>query len=101
MNIVKISRTAKDIQLCRPDLSTNIAFQFVDVKDELSHLFLGTGASCIYPLLGAQKNKWNFLATEVDSFSVGYAKKNVDANGLQEKIKGKDNLDEEVIQQYL
>ncbi|KAK0130865.1 U6 small nuclear RNA (adenine-(43)-N(6))-methyltransferase [Merluccius polli] len=38
---------------------------------------IGTGASCIYPLLGATMNGWYFLATEVDDICFDYATKNV------------------------
>uniref|UniRef100_A0A671KBX2 U6 small nuclear RNA (adenine-(43)-N(6))-methyltransferase n=1 Tax=Sinocyclocheilus anshuiensis TaxID=1608454 RepID=A0A671KBX2_9TELE len=47
----------------------------------------GTGASCIYPLLGATMNGWFFLATEVDDICFNYAKKNVEQNHLAELIK--------------
>lgn len=48
---------------------------------------IGTGASCIYPLLGATMNSWYFLATEVDDICFDYAKKNVEQNNLSELIK--------------
>uniref|UniRef100_A0A8C5KUT9 U6 small nuclear RNA (adenine-(43)-N(6))-methyltransferase n=1 Tax=Jaculus jaculus TaxID=51337 RepID=A0A8C5KUT9_JACJA len=50
-------------------------------------IFLGTGASCIYPLLGATLNGWYFLATEVDDMCYNYAKKNVEQNNLSDLIK--------------
>uniref|UniRef100_A0A8C4CLQ3 Uncharacterized protein n=1 Tax=Denticeps clupeoides TaxID=299321 RepID=A0A8C4CLQ3_9TELE len=49
---------------------------------------IGTGASCIYPLLGATMNDWHFLATEVDDICYNYAKKNVEQNNLSDLIKG-------------
>ncbi|NP_001085334.1 RNA N6-adenosine-methyltransferase mettl16 [Xenopus laevis] len=48
---------------------------------------IGTGASCIYPLLGATLNGWYFLATEVDDICYNYAKKNVEQNNLSDLIK--------------
>ncbi|XP_061575290.1 RNA N6-adenosine-methyltransferase mettl16 [Cololabis saira] len=48
---------------------------------------IGTGASCIYPLLGATMNGWYFLATEVDDICFDYAKKNVEQNNMSELIK--------------
>ncbi|GCB72140.1 hypothetical protein scyTo_0001843 [Scyliorhinus torazame] len=48
---------------------------------------IGTGASCIYPLLGATMNGWFFLATEVDDMCFNYAKKNVEQNNLSDLIK--------------
>lgn len=55
------------------------------------HMFFtpaGTGASCIYPLLGSTLNGWYFLATEVDDMCFNYAKKNVEQNNLSDLIKG-------------
>ena len=51
-------------------------------------LLQGTGASCIYPLLGAKLNGWRFLATEIDQESVTYALGNVQRNAMGDKIKG-------------
>ncbi|XP_070685370.1 RNA N(6)-adenosine-methyltransferase mettl16 [Pempheris klunzingeri] len=48
---------------------------------------IGTGASCIYPLLGATMNGWYFLATEVDDICFDYAKRNVEQNNLSDLIK--------------
>lgn len=48
----------------------------------------GTGASCIYPLLGATMNGWYFLATEVDDICFDYATKNVEQNNLSDLVKG-------------
>ncbi|XP_043945844.1 RNA N6-adenosine-methyltransferase METTL16 [Protopterus annectens] len=48
---------------------------------------IGTGASCIYPLLGATMNGWFFLATEVDDMCFNYANKNVEQNNLSDLIK--------------
>ncbi|KAI4874113.1 hypothetical protein NFI96_028158, partial [Prochilodus magdalenae] len=48
---------------------------------------IGTGASCIYPLLGASMNGWHFLATEVDDICYNYAKKNVEQNNMADLIK--------------
>ncbi|XP_078278529.1 RNA N(6)-adenosine-methyltransferase mettl16 isoform X2 [Rhinoraja longicauda] len=48
---------------------------------------IGTGASCIYPLLGATMNGWFFLATEVDDMCFSYATKNVEQNNLSDLIK--------------
>ncbi|XP_007898901.1 RNA N6-adenosine-methyltransferase mettl16 [Callorhinchus milii] len=57
-------------------------------KDKLIRgIDIGTGASCIYPLLGATMNGWFFLATEVDDMCFNYATKNVEQNNLSELIK--------------
>ena len=51
-------------------------------------MFLGTGASCIYPLLGAKINGWKFCASEVDEMSYRFACENVKENNLEENIQG-------------
>jgi 23S rRNA A1618 N6-methylase RlmF len=48
---------------------------------------IGTGASCIYPLLGCRLYHWSFIATEIDPTSVEYALANVHRNHYSEKIK--------------
>ncbi|XP_061683787.1 RNA N6-adenosine-methyltransferase mettl16 isoform X2 [Syngnathoides biaculeatus] len=48
---------------------------------------IGTGASCIYPLLGASMNGWYFLATEVDDICFEYATRNVEQNRLSDLVK--------------
>ncbi|CAG8509194.1 1874_t:CDS:10 [Acaulospora morrowiae] len=48
---------------------------------------IGTGASCIYPLLGCTLNKnWVFLATDIDKKTVEYAESNVQRNNLDGRI---------------
>lgn len=51
-------------------------------------VFVGTGATCVYPLLGCKKNNWEFLASEVDETNFAIAEKNIQKNNMQEKIKG-------------
>jgi len=51
-------------------------------------LDVGTGASCIYPLLGtAQRPTWHFVATDIDAKSLSYAQKNISINDLQDRIR--------------
>lgn len=51
-------------------------------------LDIGTGASCIYPLLGARIYGWQFTATDIDPVSVNTASFIVQHNwGLQKLIK--------------
>ncbi|OTB01067.1 hypothetical protein M426DRAFT_64625 [Hypoxylon sp. CI-4A] len=51
-------------------------------------LDIGTGASAIYPLLGcAQRSSWSFIATDVDEKSLSYARRNVELNNLQSRIR--------------
>ena len=53
----------------------------------LSCLDIGTGASCIYPLLGCTQRQWYFVATDIDPKSLAYAKKNVQRNDLENRIR--------------
>ena len=47
---------------------------------------VGTGASCIYPLLGCAALRWTWIATELDPASVDSARLNVSLNGWEQKI---------------
>ncbi|WP_426416138.1 23S rRNA (adenine(1618)-N(6))-methyltransferase RlmF [Aestuariirhabdus sp. LZHN29] len=43
-------------------------------------LDIGTGANCIYPILGVRSYGWSFLATDIDPVSIAAARAIVDAN---------------------
>lgn len=60
-------------------------------------LDIGTGANCIYPLLGVKEYGWQFKATEVDWTSLKSAQKIVDDNGLEKSI---EVVKQEKAQQY-
>lgn len=47
---------------------------------------IGTGASCIYPLLGVAMNGWHFVATDIDETSLRWATENVARNQWQDYI---------------
>lgn len=48
---------------------------------------IGCGASCIYPLLATSRNlHWHMYAIESNVDSIEYARANVNANGLQNRI---------------
>ncbi|CAG9859973.1 unnamed protein product [Phyllotreta striolata] len=68
----------------------------IDNKEKIKGIDIGTGASCVYPLLGAKKNGWYMVASEVDEESVRSAKSNVDRNNLQELVQVK-KVTEDVI----
>jgi len=54
-----------------------------------SMMFLvGTGASCVYPLLAAKLHGWQFIATDADATNIDFATANVLRNNLTDKIKG-------------
>lgn len=68
------------------DLLDLVAPQVKDNAATVKGIDIGTGASCIYALLGAKMNKWQFVATEVADESVKSAKANVERNGLSASI---------------
>ena len=43
-------------------------------------LDIGTGANCIYPLIGASEYGWRFVGSEIDPVALGWARKLVAAN---------------------
>lgn len=50
-------------------------------------LDIGTGANCIYPLLGHKSYAWQFVATDIETLSINTAKQIVAANkGLSKAI---------------
>ncbi|KAH6857001.1 hypothetical protein B0I37DRAFT_301108 [Chaetomium sp. MPI-CAGE-AT-0009] len=53
----------------------------------LCGLDVGTGASCIYPLLGTAQRRWDFVATDIDTKNLSYAKKNIQINGLGDRVR--------------
>ncbi|XP_046389732.1 U6 small nuclear RNA (adenine-(43)-N(6))-methyltransferase [Ischnura elegans] len=59
------------------------------LTEEIYGVDIGTGASCIYPLLAGKTKGWRMLATEIDEESVACAIRNVEANGLETLIEVK------------
>lgn len=57
-------------------------------------LDIGTGASCIYPLLGVKEYNWDFVATDIDLDSLDYAQDIIDDNDLDSKIKLRQQFNE-------
>lgn len=55
-------------------------------RDPIRGIDIGTGASCIYALLGARLNSWRFIATEIDAESFASAQANVERNALGDLI---------------
>ncbi len=62
-----------------------------------SILDIGTGASCIYPLLGNAEYGWRFVATDIDKKSLEYANQILDKNVLDTKIELRFQKDEQHI----
>lgn len=49
-------------------------------------LDVGTGANCIYPLLGQREYGWRFLGSDIDATALASAQAIVRANGLERAI---------------
>ena len=49
-------------------------------------LDIGTGASCIYPLLGIEVYGWSFVGTDISKQSLSYARRIVSKNQLQKFV---------------
>jgi 23S rRNA (adenine1618-N6)-methyltransferase len=56
------------------------------VKENITVLDVGTGATCIYPLLGQAEYKWNFIASEIDIQAIKSAEKIIAKNKLSQFI---------------
>ncbi|WP_320046681.1 23S rRNA (adenine(1618)-N(6))-methyltransferase RlmF [uncultured Ilyobacter sp.] len=73
-------------------------------KKGVKVLDIGTGANCIYPIIGSQSYNWDFVASEIDPKSIENAKKIVDSNKvLKNKItlklqKNRENIFEGIIE---
>lgn len=58
---------------------------------------IGTGASCIYPLLAAKKNGWHMVGVEKNEVCFNYAQQNVARNNLESLVKVRRNFGETII----
>ena len=50
--------------------------------EKITCLDIGTGASCIYPIIGIGEYNWNFIATDIDEKAVQSCQNIVDKNSL-------------------
>ncbi|MDO6600287.1 23S rRNA (adenine(1618)-N(6))-methyltransferase RlmF [Tenacibaculum sp. 1_MG-2023] len=66
-------------------------------EENIKILDIGTGASCVYPLLGVAEYNWDFVATDIDLDSLDYAQDIIDDNNLDAKIKLRQQFKEEHI----
>lgn len=58
-----------------------------ETQREIRGMDIGTGASCIYPLLGCRLHPdWSFIATDIDDTSLESAMQNVDTNNLESRV---------------
>jgi len=61
----------------------------IQQRKQIMGLDIGTGASCIYPILGVTAYDWNFIATDIDVNSIASARKIIEEN---ESLNGKVEL---------
>jgi len=57
-----------------------------NIQENVSVLDIGTGATCIYPLLGSAIYDWHFIASDIDLKSLKNAKKIIEKNALNESV---------------
>ncbi|MGL5098816.1 MAG: 23S rRNA (adenine(1618)-N(6))-methyltransferase RlmF, partial [Fusobacteriaceae bacterium] len=56
-------------------------------KEKVNVLDIGTGANCIYPIIGSQTYGWNYIASDIDTKSIENAQRIVDSNeNLKNKV---------------
>ncbi|CAL1171240.1 unnamed protein product [Cladocopium goreaui] len=60
--------------------------QETQIPQGLCGLDIGTGASCIYSLLGAREYAWRFIASDIDAVALQHAAQLVAENGLEKQI---------------
>lgn len=63
-----------------------------DNTDIVRGIDIGTGASCVYPLICAKRYNWHMIGTENDLESSKSAKENISRNNLSELITGNYSL---------
>ncbi len=71
------------------DLLAESNHSVIPKGSKITCLDIGTGASCIYPIIGVSEYQWNFIASDISSKSLNYAKSIVNKNHF---IKGKIDL---------
>lgn len=64
-------------QDCASQIPTGAQWRFLDI---------GTGANCIYPLLGQREYGWSFIGAEVDDQALQWGQQLLRANGLHKAI---------------
>ncbi len=64
------------------DLLTESNFGKIPEGEKITCLDIGTGASCIYPIIGVTEYGWRFIATDNDSKSLEVAKNIIQKNSV-------------------
>lgn len=66
----------------------------ISSEEKITVLDIGTGATCIYPLLGVAEYNWNFVASDIDFESLDTAQDIIDDNKLRDQIELRQQSDE-------
>jgi len=66
-------------------------------EENIKILDIGTGATCIYPLLGVAEFNWSFVASDIDLDSLDTAQDIIYDNKLESKIELRQQFDEQHI----
>ncbi|KAG5024934.1 hypothetical protein AAZX31_08G085100 [Glycine max] len=61
-------------------LSSDIIPNTISSDGKFRGFDIGTGASCIYPLLGASLHGWSFVGSDVTNVAIEWAERNVNSN---------------------
>ena len=61
-------------------------------NENITIIDIGTGATCIYPLLGVREYDWNFIATDTELDALTTAQNIIHQNKLETKIKLRQQL---------
>lgn len=70
------------------DLLSATSSETIKKNSVINALDIGTGASCIYPILGQRIYDWHFTASDIDPVSIKEANKTLTANtGLSNTVK--------------
>jgi 23S rRNA (adenine1618-N6)-methyltransferase len=66
----------------------------ISTDSTIKILDIGTGATCIYPILGVAEYDWNFVASDIDLDSLDTAQDIIEDNNLGSKIELRQQIDE-------
>ncbi|MCS5421816.1 MULTISPECIES: 23S rRNA (adenine(1618)-N(6))-methyltransferase RlmF [Psychrilyobacter] len=70
----------------RADYIHHISDLVLKSKKDIKVLDIGTGANCIYPIIGNRSYGWKFIASDIDPVSVENAKEIIQKNHLGDSI---------------
>ena len=87
-----------DKNLCPPipsraDYIHHLADLIKNSNEQINVLDIGTGATCIYPLIGNSVYNWDFVGTDINSESIDNAQKIINENNLNQHIELRLQLD--------